>query len=62
MAVLLVDTLLNRNLNRNPNRNPNPLTAGLIFGPFLMDTISGRAADQARQHRDNTYRYLFPLL
>ena len=32
MAVLLVDTLLNRNLNRNlnriPNRNPNPLTAG----------------------------------
>ena len=27
-----------------------------------MDTISGRAADQARQHRDNTYRHLFPLL
>jgi len=27
-----------------------------------MDTISGRAADQAHPHRDNTYRYLFPLL
>jgi hypothetical protein len=27
-----------------------------------MNTISGRAAYQARQHQDNTHPYLFPLL
>ena len=27
-----------------------------------MNTISGRAAYQARQHRDNTHPYLFPLI
>jgi hypothetical protein len=58
MAVLLVDTLL----NRNPNPNRNPLISGcvgLIFGLFLMNTISGRAAYQDYDY-DQDYDYELP--
>jgi len=64
MAVLLGAPSSSPHPHLNLNSNPNPLTAGcrLVFGPFLMNTIRGGAADQTHQHRDDRHQHLFPLL